>query len=101
MFPLSALTALTPKQKRLNWWHYHKWHVALGVAVVAVAVYLLTRALGFWEVKADYQVAYVGAAALPLAAGIAWAILCFSRSSLQPEYSLPGESMVKLGSCTQ
>lgn len=56
---------LTPKQKRLNWWHYHKWHVVLGVTVVAVAVYLLTRALGFWEVKADYQVAYVGSAALP------------------------------------
>lgn len=56
---------LTPRQKRANWWHYHKWYVVLCVMVVAVAGYLITRALDLWEVKPDYQVAYVGSTALP------------------------------------
>ncbi len=56
---------LTPEQKRANWWHYHKWHVLLGAGLLLVTGYLLARALGFGEVKPDYQVAYVGSAALP------------------------------------
>lgn len=56
---------LTPRQKRENWWYYHKWYVFLGVVLAAVAVYLIARALGFGEVRPDYQVAYVGSAALP------------------------------------
>lgn len=56
---------LTPKQRRANWWYYHKWFVLLGTAVVVTVIYLLARGLGLWEVKPDYQVAYVGASALP------------------------------------
>lgn len=56
---------LTPKQKRANWWYYHKWYVLLGITVVVVSVYLLTRALGLWKIRPDYQVAYVGSLALP------------------------------------
>lgn len=56
---------LTPRQKRANWWHYHKWYVLLGAVLIVVAVYLVTRALGFWETEPDYQAAYVGSTALP------------------------------------
>ena len=27
----------TKKQRRQNWWHYHKWHVILGLAAVCIA----------------------------------------------------------------
>jgi len=56
---------LTPRQKRANWWYYHKWYVLGGAVLLAVAVYLLARALGIGETKPDYQAAYVGSAALP------------------------------------
>ncbi len=56
---------LTPQQKRANWWYYHKWHVLGGAALLGVAVSLLCRALGIGEVRPDYQIAYVGASALP------------------------------------
>lgn len=36
-----------------------------GAVLIAVAAYLLARALGIGEIKPDYQVAYVGSAALP------------------------------------
>ncbi len=58
-------TELTPRQKRANWWYYHKWYVLAGAVLIAVAAYLFTRALGVWEVRPDYQAAYVGSAALP------------------------------------
>lgn len=29
--------ALTEKQRRQNWWHYHKLHVLLGAAAVCIA----------------------------------------------------------------
>lgn len=56
---------LTPRQKRANWWHYHKWYVLLGAGLVALGLYLGARALGVGQTVPDYQVAYVGAAALP------------------------------------
>lgn len=56
---------LTPRQKRANWWYYHKWHVFLGVGLLALGVYLGARILGIGQVRPDYQVAYVGSAALP------------------------------------
>ena len=56
---------LTPRQKRANWWYYHKWHVFLGVGLLALGVYLGARVLGVGQVRPDYQVAYVGSAALP------------------------------------
>lgn len=55
---------LTPAEKRANWWHYHKWHILLVVVLAAAAVNILGHALGFWQVRPDYQVAYVGSSAL-------------------------------------
>ncbi len=56
---------LTPRQKRANWWYYHKWYVFLGAGVLALGAYLTARAFGLGQVTPDYQVAYVGSAALP------------------------------------
>ena len=56
---------LTPAEKRKNWWHYHKWHVVIGVVLLGIAVNLILHALGFGQIKPDYQVAYVGTNALP------------------------------------
>lgn len=56
---------LTPRQKRSNWWYYHKWYVFLGAGLLALGVYLGARVLGVGQVRPDYQVAYVGSSALP------------------------------------
>lgn len=56
---------LTPRQKRANWWYYHKWHVLVGIVLLALGVYLGARMLRIGQVIPDYQVAYVGSAALP------------------------------------
>ena len=29
---------LTPRQKRANWWYYHKWYVLLGLGLLAAAL---------------------------------------------------------------
>lgn len=58
-------TELTPVERRKNWWHYYKWYVAAAAAILVIAVYLSLRALGFGRIEPDYQVAYVGAHALP------------------------------------
>lgn len=56
---------LTPEEKRKNWWHYHKWHLATGVVLVGIAANLVWNALGIGEIKPDYQFAYVGTYLLP------------------------------------
>lgn len=61
----------TPAEKRKNWWHYHKWHAATGLALAVLGVYLVCQALGVGQVRPDYQVAYVGTDALPDAAAAA------------------------------
>ncbi len=56
---------LTAKERRANWWHYHKWHIG--------ALALLLLVLGDWGLHAwnamrnapDYQAAYVAANLLP------------------------------------
>lgn len=61
---------LTKKQRRQNWWHYHKWHVLIGVAVVLIGAdwgwNILTR------VTPDYQIAYVGSVPLSERDGASW-----------------------------
>lgn len=59
---------LTPKQKRKNWWHYHKWHLLIGVVLAAAIVDIAFHMLGIGRVFPDYQIAYVGTAQLPDAA---------------------------------
>ena len=54
---------LTPAEKRKNWWHYHKWHVALCVGLAVILGSIVWNALH--QVKPDYQIAYVGTNALP------------------------------------
>lgn len=56
---------LTPEERRKNWWHYHKWHVAVGVVLAGIGISLLWHALGIGRTRPDYQVAYVGTDALP------------------------------------
>jgi len=56
---------LTPAQRRKNWWHYHKWHVALGAVLLAVLCDVGRQVLGTGAAEPDYRVAYVGENALP------------------------------------
>lgn len=56
---------LTPSEKRKNWWHYHKWHVLIGVVLAIIGGNLIYSALGIGQVRPDYQFAYVGSSALP------------------------------------
>lgn len=58
-------TELTPEQKRRNWWHYHKWHVAFAAVAVLVLADIGKDVLGIGRIRPDYQVAYVGTAPLP------------------------------------
>ena len=56
---------LTPEEKRKNWWHYHRWHVVIGIVLVGIAANLVWNALGIGKTEPDYTFAYVGGAALP------------------------------------
>lgn len=56
---------LTAKEKRANWWYYHKWHVVIGIVLVLALGNIIWSALGIGKVFPDYQVAYVGSTSLP------------------------------------
>lgn len=56
---------LTAREKRANWWHYHKWYVFGGIVLAIALGNILWNALGVGKVVPDCQVAYVGAALLP------------------------------------
>lgn len=51
---------LTPREKRRNWWHYHKLHVIVGIVLIAILGNMLWHTLGIGRVDPDYTVAYVG-----------------------------------------
>lgn len=61
---------LTKKQRRQNWWHYHKWHVLAGAVLVLAAASWAWNALT--QVYPDYQIAYVGSSPLPEEDTAAW-----------------------------
>lgn len=61
---------LTKKQRRQNWWHYHKWYVLIGAAVLCIAGSLVWHAVT--QVYPDYQIAYVSAYPLPEEEAAAW-----------------------------
>ena len=44
---------LTPAEKRANWWHYHKWHVALGAVLLLAAGSILWHVLGVGQPHPD------------------------------------------------
>ena len=48
----------TPKEKRANWWFYHKVHVIVGVLLVALAGGLIYSLLS--KTAPDYTIAVVG-----------------------------------------
>ncbi len=54
---------LTPRERRKNWWFYHKWHIACGAALLLIVGSIAWNALR--QTRPDYQIAYVGAYALP------------------------------------
>lgn len=56
---------LSPKEKRSNWWYYHKGHVALGLAAAALVVFAAWDLYSGSRNQPDYQVAYIGAVSLP------------------------------------
>lgn len=56
---------LTKAEKRRNWWDYHKWHVVLGIVAVLCLGSMVWSFLRIGQVRPDYQIAYVGATALP------------------------------------
>lgn len=58
-----AKRELTPAEKRKNWWYYNKWHMMIGVGLLAILGSIVWNALH--QVKPDYQIAYVGTNALP------------------------------------
>ena len=84
---------LTPQQKRANWWYYHKWYVLLGAGLLALGIYLGARVLGVGQVKPDYQVAYVGSAALPEETAAA---LEFALADLGTDCNGDGQVVVRL-----
>ncbi len=61
---------LTKKQRRQNWWHYHKWYVGIGVAAALIAANLIWHAAT--QVYPDYQIAYIGAYPLSEEEAAAW-----------------------------
>lgn len=60
-----APRTLSRKEKRQNWWAYHKWHVVFALALLLILWDIGRSVLGFGQVKPDYQIAYVGTQALP------------------------------------
>ena len=56
---------LTPAEKRKNWWHYHKWHVALAALLLAIAADIGVSVYQSRTQVPDYQFAWVADYALP------------------------------------
>ncbi len=49
----------TPKEKALNWWHYHWYWFLIGAAVLWIGGSMLWNGLGIGRIKPDYIFAYV------------------------------------------
>lgn len=56
---------LTGKERWQNWWHYHKWHVVIGVVLLVIVLDIGKDVLGIGKVEPDYQIAYIGESVLP------------------------------------
>ena len=56
---------LTPKEKRKNWWYYHKWHVVVCVLAVLFLAAMAWDIIANRSQEPDYQVAHVGSTYLP------------------------------------
>lgn len=56
---------LTPKEKRQNWWHYHKGYVLAGVAVALFMAAVIRDVFFDRAPEPDYKVACIGSSYLP------------------------------------
>lgn len=56
---------LTPREKRQNWWHYHKWHLVIGLVCAAMLASVVSGAVRNKRNEPDYRIAFVGKTALP------------------------------------
>ncbi len=56
---------LTPRQKRRNWWSYHKWHVVIAIVCLLLGADMVSDAVRNGRNAPDYTIAYVGAGVLP------------------------------------
>lgn len=86
-----APVELTKKQRRRNWWHYHKWYVGIGVIAVLIAGNMVWHALT--QVHPDCQIAYVGAYPLSGEETAAWED---SLSALGADFNGDGKVVVRL-----
>lgn len=58
--PPEAPRALTPAEKRKNWWHYHWMWFAVGAVLLCIVGSMLWNILGIGRVRPDYIFTYVG-----------------------------------------
>ena len=84
---------LTKEEKRRNWWHYHKWHVAIAVLLVVCIGDIIWNALGIGTIKPDYSIAYVGST--PLSEETAEALRS-GFAALSPDLNGDGKVSVEL-----
>lgn len=89
----NEVRVLTKEEKRRNWWHYHKWHVAIAVLLAVCIGNILWNALGIGKVKPDYAIAYVGST--PLSEEIAGA-LRDGLAAISPDLNGDGKVAVEL-----
>lgn len=76
-----------------NWWYYYKWYVICGVIIVGILIDVAGNALGLWEKKPDFQIAYVGEAVLP---DDTVSALENAFAALAGDFNGDGEAIVKL-----
>lgn len=84
---------LTRKEKRRNWWHYHKWHVVIAAVLALCAGNFLWNILGIGKTKPDYSIAYVGST--PLSEETA-AALRSGFETMSPDLNGDGKVTVEL-----
>ena len=84
---------LTPKERRANWWHYHKWHVLIAAALVIALSDVGYHVLGVGQTEPDFQIACISTRALPDSTAAA---LESALSALAPDRNGDGKSVVQL-----
>ncbi|MCR5294173.1 MAG: hypothetical protein K6E30_03205 [Lachnospiraceae bacterium] len=65
MEPEEPPKPLTEKEKRKNWFDYHKWHLLIGLILLVIGVDLIRSIYVSAQSAPDYQIAWVGSYKLP------------------------------------
>lgn len=84
---------LTKREKRRNWWDYHKWHVVIAAVLALCLGNILWTTLGIGRPKPDYSIAYVGST--PLSEETAGALRA-GLTALSPDLNGDGKVTVEL-----